>query len=83
MRWLLKPPPKRLQLYDAAQQIEQTRGLPPAELAQLLANDMQLRMRLEAMAAGEADRMASDAMEETGFDVPPDEPAPGNEEETA
>lgn len=70
-------------LYDAAQQIEQTRGVPPADLAQMLSDDMQLRMRLESMAAGEADRMAADAMEETGFDIPPDEPAPGNEEETA
>ena len=46
--------------------------MPPADLAQMLSDDMQLRMRLESMAAGEADRMAADAMEETGFDIPPD-----------
>jgi len=68
-------------LYDAAQQIEQTRGLPPAQLAQILADDMQLRMRLEAMAAGESDRAAAESMDAAGFDVPPAEAAPGNEEE--
>lgn len=50
-------------LYDAAQQMEMTRGVPAAELADMIAQDVDLRMQLEQLAAGAAD-MAMEMAEE-------------------
>ena len=57
-------------MYDAAQQMEQTKGKSPMELASMLEKDMSLRMQLEKTAAGSEDEMARDEMEKEGFKAP-------------
>mgnify|MGYP003651233467 CR=1 FL=1 len=65
-------------LYDAAQEMDQTRGKTPDELATMLEEDFDLRMRLESLAAGSSDQMAADA-EMAGMmpPGPPPGPPPG------
>jgi len=57
-------------MYDAAQQMEQTKGKSPSDLADMLSTNMGLRMQLEKTAAGSEDEMARDAMEKEGFKAP-------------
>lgn len=57
-------------IYDAAQQMEQTKGKSPADLADMLDKNMSLRMQLEKTAAGSEDEMMRDAMEKDGLKVP-------------
>ena len=62
-------------LYDAAQTIPMLAGKPTQELAMMLKDDFQLRMRVESAAAQKQD-MAAEAMGAEGFSVP-DAAAPG------
>ena len=70
-------PERAQEIYDAAQQMPQLAGLPVEELASMLAADIDLRMRVEALAAGESDRMAEEeaeaamAEEDAGGEMPP------------
>lgn len=57
-------------IYDAAQQMEQTKGKSPSDLADMLDKNMGLRMQLEKTAAGSEDEMTRDAMEKDGLKVP-------------
>ena len=52
-----------IRLYEAAQQIPMLAGQPAEDLAQMMKDDFQLRMRVEGMAAeGEDQAQAADAM---------------------
>jgi len=62
------------ELWDAAQQMPRLQGVDPAELAMLLADDIQLRMQVEGLAAGTADQAAM-AAEEAAMIAPPPEAA--------
>ena len=61
-------------LYDAAQQIPRLAGISPEELAAMMADDFQLRMEVEKMAAGGEDMMAE---EEESIEAPMPPPGPG------
>ena len=63
-------------LYDAAQQIPRLAGVSPEELAAMMADDFQLRMEVEKMAAGGEDMMAEEPMEEP-VEAPMPPPGPG------
>jgi len=63
-------------LFDAAKKIPMLADKTPTELADMLKDDFQLRMRLEA-AAAEGDDMAAEAMGAEGFGVPAAGPPPG------
>jgi len=63
-------------LYDAAQQIPRLAGTSPEELAAMMADDFQLRMEVEKMAAGGEDMMAEEPMEEP-VEAPMPPPGPG------
>lgn len=58
-------------LFDAAQQMEKTRGKSGKELADMLEKDFQLRMELEKLAGGTADQMEMDMAEGMGGAMPP------------
>ena len=70
-------PEQAQSLYDAAQQMPDFAGVPPAELAIMLANDFDLRMRLEQLAAGASDTpMPPEEMPPAGAEgeaMPPEE----------
>jgi hypothetical protein len=61
-------------LFDAAQQMAKTRGKSGKELADMLADDFQLRMELEKLAGGAADQMEMDMAEDMGGMMPPEMP---------
>ena len=58
-------------LFDAAQQMDKTRGKSGKELADMLEKDFQLRMELEKLAGGTADQMEMDMAEDMGGAMPP------------
>lgn len=58
-------------LFDAAQQMDKTRGKSGKELADMLEKDFQLRMELEKLAGGAADQMEMDMAEDMGGAMPP------------
>jgi hypothetical protein len=59
---------KAMMLFDAAQQMERTRGMDAKELAALLSEDFQLRMSLE--------KLAGIAEDEAPMEMPAEMPAP-------
>jgi len=54
---------KAAALYDAAMQMPRFEGMTAQEIAEQLVDDYQLRMQVEAIAAGSEDAAAADAME--------------------
>ena len=56
-------PERAQEIYDAAQQMPQLTGVPVEELASMLAADINLRMQVEALAAGASDMAAEEAAE--------------------
>lgn len=71
-------PERAQEIYDAAQQMPQLAGLPVEELASMLAADIDLRMRVESLAAGASDMAAAEAAEaemagegDMGGEMPP------------
>jgi len=58
-------------LFDAAKQLPDVADLTPEQLAELLVEDFQMRMRLEELAAGTADMAAEEAMDDMGMMAPP------------
>lgn len=58
-------------LFDAAQQMEKTRGKSGKQLADMLEKDFQLRMELEKLAGGTADQMEMDMAEDMAGGMPP------------
>ena len=56
-------PARASEIYEAAQQMPQLAGLPIEELAALLAQDFDMRMRVEALAAGASDTAAGEMAE--------------------
>lgn len=58
-------------LFDAAQQMDKTRGKSGKELADMLEKDFQLRMELEKLAGGAADQMEMGMAEDMGGAMPP------------
>jgi hypothetical protein len=63
--------------YDAAQQMEQTKGKSPSDLADMLSTNMGLRMQLEKnMGAGEDMKMRKSMSEAPMSAPPPMEPTP-------
>ena len=68
-------------LYDASQQMPQLEGMPVEEIATMLADDVDLRMQVEKIAARAVDQAVEDeAMEPVG-EAMPAEPAGGMGEE--
>ena len=58
-------------LFDAPKQLPELADLTPEQLAELLVEDFQMRMRLEELAAGTADMAAEEAMDDMGMMAPP------------
>jgi hypothetical protein len=68
------PPERAQEIYDAAQQMPQLAGVPVEELAQMLSADIELRMQVEALAAGASDAADAEAAEAemaAGGEMPP------------
>ena len=75
---------KALELWEAAKQLPELADLTPQQLADVLVEDFQMRMRLEELAAGTADMAAEEAMGDMGMMAPPmapPGPPMGNPEE--
>ena len=75
---------KALELWEAAKQLPELADLTPQQLADVLVEDFQMRMRLEELAAGTSDMAAEEAMGDMGMMAPPmapPGPPMGNPEE--
>jgi|15BtaG_2_1085339.scaffolds.fasta_scaffold06778_6 hypothetical protein len=75
---------KALELFEAAKQLPELADLTPQQLADVLVEDFQMRMRLEELAAGASDVAAEEAMDDMGMMAPPmapPGPPMGNPEE--
>ena len=67
-------PDKAQALFDAAQMMPKLAGKSPAEIADMLSKDMNLRMQLEKNLGANEDTMARKEMAKKGMAVPPPMP---------
>ena len=67
-------PDKAQALFDAAQMMPKLAGKSPAEIADMLSKDMNLRMQLEKNLGANEDTMARKEMAKEGMAVPPPMP---------
>jgi hypothetical protein len=67
---LAVPTAKAEAIYAAAQQMPKLAGKTPDEVAKMLSTDMELRMRVEKIAASTEDMAARDAMDAEGMAPP-------------